>query len=131
MTPVPIALALVWKGPLLLLARRLKNAHLGGFWEFPGGRIELGESPADAAVREVREETNVVCSLASARSSFEFAYPDRTIVFHPVNCTWVFGEPQPLGSLEPRWVSQLEITGYEFPPANRQLLDELQAHWGH
>jgi 8-oxo-dGTP diphosphatase len=113
----------------LLIAQRREGAHLGGFWEFPGGRIEAGESAADAAVREVCEETGIVCTAAQVRPCFEFEYPDRKIVFHPVDCTWVSGEPRPLGSFEPRWVTQPEIVAHEFPPANRQLLFELQKNW--
>ena len=130
MSAIPIALALVWKGPRLLIAQRRKGTHLAGYWEFPGGRIEADEDAANAAVREVREETGVHCTIAAVRPSFEFEYPDRKIVFHPVDCTWASGEPQPLGSLEPRWVTQSEIAGYEFPPANRYLLLELQKVWG-
>jgi mutator protein MutT len=129
MTSIPIALALVWKGPLLLIAQRRKGTHLGGFWEFPGGRLEVGESAAEAATREVREETGVLCTVSEERPSFEFEYPDRRIIIHPVDCTWISGEPQPLGSLEPKWVSQSEIAGYMFPPANLRLLVELQENW--
>jgi mutator protein MutT len=125
---IPIALALVWRGPLVLIAKRRKGAHLGGFWEFPGGRIEDGECAEQAAVREVCEETGIVCAALKARDTFEFEYPDRRIVFHPVDCTWVSGEPQPLGSLEPRWVSVTEIASYEFPPANAKLIAELAQH---
>jgi mutator protein MutT len=125
MNSIHVALALVWKGARLLIAHRRKGAHLGGFWEFPGGSIEDGESAADAAVREVREETSVVCTAANVRLSFEFEYPDRAIVFHPVDCDWVSGEPEALGCSGARWVSCKQIAQYAFPPANCGLLREL------
>lgn len=126
MNSISIALALVWKGPLVLIAKRRKGAHLGGFWEFPGGRIEADENAEQAAVREVHEELGVVCTALKARHGFEFQYPERKLVFYPVDCAWVSGEPRPIGSLEPRWVSQSELTSYEFPPANDALIRELQ-----
>jgi len=125
----PIVLALVWKGPLLLIAKRRAGAHLGGLWEFPGGRLEAGESAADAAVREVLEETAVVCKATRIRLGFEFDYPDRKLAFQPVDCVWVSGEPEALESGEPRWVNQTEVAEYEFPPANAQLISELRRCW--
>ena len=124
-----IALALVWKGPRLLVARRRKDAHLGDLWEFPGGRIEEGESAEQAAVREVREETGVVCTPTQLRASFDFEYPDRKLAFHPVDCNWVSGEPQALGCIEPLWVARDEIPQYSFPPANAELLRVLTRCW--
>lgn len=129
MNPVNIALALVWKGPLLLIARRRKDAHLGDFWEFPGGRIDVTENAAQAAMREALEETGIVCSPTKNRANFEFEYPDRKLVFHPVDCVWVSGEPQALGCVEPRWVSREAILQYPFPPANAQLLRDLTRCW--
>lgn len=128
--PIRIALALVWKQDRLLIAKRVKGAHLGGFWEFPGGRIEPSESPESAAVREVAEELGVQCVSVTQRANFSFEYPERRLQFFPVDCVWEFGEPSALGALSPRWVSQREIGDYNFPPANRELLRELQEHWG-
>jgi len=125
-----IALALVWNQDRLLIARRLAGAHQGGLWEFPGGRIEPSESPGSAAEREVVEELGVQCIHARQRPSFLFEYPDRRLEFFPVDCVWVSGEPQALFSLSPRWVTQSEIAKYDFPPANRELLQGLQESWG-
>ena len=129
MTSIPIALALVWKGPLLLIAQRQKSAHLGEFWEFPGGRIEDGENAKVAAVREVHEETGIRCTALILRPSFDFEYPDRKIAFYPVDCAWVSGEPQAFECLEPRWVSETEIARYVFPAANAALLREIGQRW--
>ncbi len=129
-TPIPIALALVWKQERVLIAKRIRGSHLGGSWEFPGGRIEGSESPESAAVREVAEELGVQCVRLKHRASFNFEYPGRRLQFFPVDCAWVFGEPRAVAALCPRWVTQIEIRDYEFPPANRELLKELQENWG-
>ena len=125
-----IALALVWNHDRLLIAQRLAGSHQGGLWEFPGGRIEDAESPATAAEREVAEELGVQCQLIRLRPSFLFEYPDRRLDFFPVDCAWLSGEPRALFALSPRWVTQSEIVEYDFPPANRELLQSLQACWG-
>ena len=126
-----IVLALVWNQDRLLIARRLEGAHQGGLWEFPGGRIEPSESPDNAAEREVVEELGVQCLHAGQRPSFFFEYPDRRLEFFPVDCAWVSGEPRAISSLSPRWVTQSEIVEYDFPPANRELLQSLQEFWGY
>ena len=129
--PIPIVLALVWKRDRLLIAKRLAGAHLAGFWELPGGRIEADESAEFAAVREVAEETGVTCEAVGRRTSFRYEYPERSLEFYPVDCVWLAGDARPLQTLSPRWVSQAEILECEFPPANRSLLLDLQRRWGH
>ena len=126
---IPIALALIWKQSQLLIAQRPAACHLGGFWEFPGGHIEVFELPEAAAVREAAEELGVQCVAVKQRASFCFEYPDRKLRFFPVDCTWVAGEPKAEGTLRPRWVGRVEINNYEFPPANQQLLLSLQETW--
>ncbi len=128
---VRIALALVWNQDRLLIARRLAGSHVGGLWEFPGGHIEQAETPGRAAQREVAEELGVQCDHLRERASFCFEYPDRKLEFFPVDCLWVSGEPSDLGALSPYWVTQSQITEYEFPPANRELLLSLQRCWGY
>jgi 8-oxo-dGTP diphosphatase len=126
---IPIALALIWKQSQLLIARRPAASHLGGFWEFPGGRIEVLESPETAAVREAAEELTVQCVAVNQRASFYFEYLDRKLLFFPIDCSWVAGEPKAVGALHPRWVDRNEINSYEFPPANQQLLLSLKETW--
>lgn len=126
---MPIVLALVWKQAHLLVAKRRPGSHQAGFWEFPGGRIESDESPEVAAVREVDEELGVRCGPVARRHPFYFDYPDRRLQFFPVDCQWLSGEPVAKGALCPVWIAHNEITHYEFPPANQQLLLELQLSW--
>jgi 8-oxo-dGTP diphosphatase len=128
---VRIALALVWNQDRLLIAQRLAGSHQGGLWEFPGGHIEQAETPGAAAEREAAEELGVQCVQLRERASFCFNYPDRRLEFFPVDCGWLSGEPSALGALSPRWVTQSEISEYDFPPANRELLRDLKECWGY
>ena len=120
-----VALALIWKDELLLVSRRPPGAHLAGFWEFPGGKCRAGESAAACAEREAREEVGVVCRAVRVREPIAHAYTDRHVLLSPVDCTWLSGEPRPLGVAEVRWLRPSELSSYEFPPANAPLLDAL------
>jgi 8-oxo-dGTP diphosphatase len=122
---VDVAIGLVWKDSRLLIARRPAGVHLGGFWEFPGGKVEAGETPQAALLRELREEVGVEAESFGERAQLEFTYPDRTVRIHPIDCRWLSGEPHPAGCEEPRWVALAELSAYEFPPANAPLLAEL------
>ena len=122
---VEVAIALVWRQGCLLITRRLREAHLGGLWEFPGGKCLPGETPEACAEREVREEVGVACRATALRSPIQFVYPDRTVRLHPVDCDYAGGAPRPLEVAEWAWVRPSDLGRYDFPPANAGLLEEL------
>lgn len=124
---VEVALALVRRQGALLITRRPRHTHLGGLWEFPGGKCGPGESPEACAEREALEEVGVRCRAVRRRPPIEFAYPERTVRLHPVECEYLGGAPRPLEVAEWAWVTPSDLNTYAFPPANAGLLSELQA----
>lgn len=116
-----IALALIWREGEVLVAKRACDAeHLPDKWEFPGGKIEPGETPAQAATREAREETGLEIEVFGEREVVEWEYETRRVSLFPFDCRVVGGKTQ--------WkfvaVGDLEIE--DFPAANRELIRALQ-----
>jgi 8-oxo-dGTP diphosphatase len=123
---VDVAIGLVWKDGRVLIARRPEGVHLAGLWEFPGGKVEAGETPEAGLLRELREELGIEAEILGRREVIEFAYTQRTVHLYPIDCRWLAGEPHPAGCEDPRWVLPSELPSYEFPPANAPLLAELR-----
>lgn len=117
-----VSLALVRHDGRWLVARRPLDVHLGGLWEFPGGKCEAGESDAQAAIRELHEECGVEGRVGRVLDSIAVDYGDRIVVLTPVLCTWIAGDAQPLGSLECRWVSEDELRRLEMPEINAEIV---------
>ena len=109
------------------IAGRTADARLGGRWEFPGGQIEPGESPGEAAIRETREETGIVARAGTTREPICYEYPERIVTLIPVECEWLAGEAEPLGCTACLWATPDALAQYEFPPANARLLQALIA----
>jgi 8-oxo-dGTP diphosphatase len=125
---VRVALALIWRQDQLLITRRPAGTHLAGSWEFPGGKIEPGESPEEAAMREAREEVGVECAPLSVRAPLLYDYPERRVELWPVDCEWRRGEPEPRAVAELRWLRVAELDAPDFPPANAPLITVLRSH---
>lgn len=111
----------------VLIARRKADAHLPDVWEFPGGKCRPGESPADCAVREAREETGLAVTVLEAWPSVSHAYPDRAVMLYPFLCQASSGEARPLESRAVAWAAPSELGRYPFPAANGPLLERLGA----
>jgi mutator protein MutT len=122
---VEVAIALVWKDGRLLVTRRPAGVHLGGLWEFPGGKMRPGESAERCAEREVNEETGVRCRAERVRATIRHTYPERSVVLHPVDCAWIAGEPRAREVEAVLWLLPRELAEYAFPRANSALLEEL------
>ena len=122
-----IALALIWREGEILIARRRANAdHLPDVWEFPGGKIEPNETPAQAAIREAREEVGLEIKVSKAREIIEWEYQSRRVTLHPFDCQISGGELQAREVATYRFVAPQALNADDFPTANRQLILDLQ-----
>ena len=122
---VDIALAIPYRDERFLVARRAAGLHLAGHWEFPGGRIEPGENPVDAARRELSEETALIATELDPLVVVVHDYAEAPLRFH------VFLASDPTGDVtmdvqrEHAWLSLEELKSLDMPEANRQMLCAL------
>jgi 8-oxo-dGTP diphosphatase len=126
--PVEVAAALIFQNGKLLIARRHAKAHLGGLWEFPGGKREADETFEACLVREIREELGVEISVGGLFEEIFHAYTEKTVHLKFFICGLVSGELQLLDCAACKWVDKAELTDYEFPAADAQLLNKLRAY---
>jgi len=108
------------------VTRRLKGVHLEGLWEFPGGKIEAGESLADGLRRELREELATEVTVGDEVLAVTHHYPDRSVELHFLACTFL-NPPVPVLGQEMRWVPRAELRSLDFPPADEELIRVLES----
>lgn len=123
---VDIALALPVRDGRVLVARRGVGTHLAGSWEFPGGKIEPGETPADAARRELVEETGLEPDRLDPLVLLVHDYADRPLRFHVFLARDPRGDVAMDGPREWAWMSVEELERIEMPEANRRMLRALR-----
>ena len=114
----------------ILITRRHDDAHFGGYWEFPGGRIEDGEGPDEALVREIREEVNLNIDVQRLYHHEVFDYGDRVI-----DISFYLCRPEPPAQTVERldvadfaWVETGELDQYAFPRADASLVKMLKMY---
>ncbi len=125
MKTIDVAAGLVFRGGRLLITQRPAGGHLGGLWEFPGGKLEPGESFEAALHRELREELGIEVEISGLMESVEHAYPEKAVRLKFYQCAWRQHEPQPIGCPALAWVTQQELTQYTFPAADARLIGRL------
>lgn len=129
---VEVAAGLVFRGGKLLISRRRAEDHLGGLWEFPGGKREAGETFEECLRRELREELGVTVEVGALIESIDHEYPGKRVSLRFFRCRLAAGEPepQPLGCAAVAWVERAELGCYEFPAADARLLERVRADVG-
>lgn len=132
MNLIEVAAGVILRGPYILIARRMADAHLGGLWEFPGGTLEAGETLEECLLREIREELNLTVRVGRRLLSVEEDYAAtpgraaRRIRLHFFLCTPESGTPEAVECQEFRWVQAHELDQFEFPAADQPVLQQLK-----
>jgi 8-oxo-dGTP diphosphatase len=123
---IEVAAGLIQRNGRYLIARRKPGVHLAGFWEFPGGKRETGESLDECLQRELFEELNIHVDLPVPYQIVRHDYPDKIVELHFFRCAIEQGEPVPLGCDEIRWVFPEELAQFRFPPADHAVIEALR-----
>jgi 8-oxo-dGTP diphosphatase len=124
---IVVACALVDADGRILLAERPTHKHLGGLWEFPGGKVEDNETPEAALIRELREELSIETRAAClAPLSFaSHAYDDFHLLMPLYICRRWWGSVHPREGQRTRWVRPQALRDYPMPPADAPLIAAL------
>jgi mutator protein MutT len=109
-----------------LITRRNREAHLGGLWEFPGGKREPGESLVECLRRELREELGIEITAPTLFRVIRHDYPEKRVELHFFLCSIETGLERPLGCADLRWMTPAEMARFDFPPADRPVIESLQ-----
>lgn len=113
------------KGKILITQRNLKKSQ-GGLWEFPGGKIEKGETREEAIIREIKEELTIEINVESYLGEKVFEYPEKSINLIALNCRVKSGNIYLTEHEEARWVEKEELNSFEFAPADIFIVKKLQ-----
>lgn len=120
-----VACAVIRERGKILIAQRRKRDHLGGFWEFPGGKRMGGESLGNCLEREIREELGIRIKPLRFLRRIDYRYPEKRVSLYFYECQLLEGNPRPWKCQEFRWVYPFELRHYPFPPADEVLLNLL------
>jgi len=125
---VEVSAALIFRDIKLLITQRHAKSHLGGLWEFPGGKLEPGETFEQCLVREIHEELGIQISVGALFEEITHDYPEKSVRLKFFICELLSDEPQALGCAAFKWIDRQELGGYEFPAADARLLEKLSAY---
>lgn len=126
---VVVTAAVIRRDSTFLVTRRVSGVHLEGYWEFPGGKCEPGETHEDCLRREIEEELGVAVRIRRKIFEVSHEYPDRTIELHFFDCELI-GEPRPILGQEMLWIDRERLATLAFPPADAELIGILQRGTG-
>jgi len=121
-----IAVGVVYRQGKILITRRARDGLLGGLWEFPGGKIETGEDPALACLREIKEEVNLEVAIDGHLTQVKHAYTHFKVVLEVFRCRYVSGKVELKGPEDHRWVNLGDLRRFPFPKANLKFMHLLE-----
>jgi len=110
----------------VLIDRRPAGGSFGGLWEFPGGKLEPGETAAECIVREVQEEIAIEVAVKESLVTIDHDYPQVRLTLYVYLCQHLSGQPQTIACDEVRWVAIADLDQYSFPKANGEIIQALR-----
>jgi len=126
---VPVVAAIIYnKKHRILITQRPQNSHLGGLWEFPGGRVENDETAEQALLRELKEELDLDIRVGKLfwRATFEYDIKTVDISFYFCSLQGKRSFIKPIGVQDYRWIKTKELVQFDFPPADKEVIEKLK-----
>ena len=125
-----VVAAVIEEDHRILLTRRQPGVHLAGMWEFPGGKIDSGETHTGALKREIQEELGADVDVGDLIHQTMHDYQERTVALYFYRCR-LLGAPRPLLGQDMRWVPRAELRSLGLPPADTELIELLTTSDAH
>ncbi len=127
MKQVNVAVGVIVRQQQVFISKRKDDLHQGGKWEFPGGKIELNETPEDALVRELFEETGIQATNIQPLMVLSHDYGDKQVRLHVMVVDQFEQEPFGKEGQVSQWVAISSLDEYQFPEANQAIVTSLMA----
>jgi len=124
--PIKVTAAILAKDGRLIIAQRKSADHLAGKWEFPGGKVEEGETPEECLKRELKEEFDIQVSVGDCLGSSIYHYDHLSIELMAYRSEWVAGEIAMLDHKDYQWVTVDQLSEFDFAPADLPFVDKLR-----
>lgn len=121
-----VVAALIWQGDKFMICQRPAHKARGLLWEFVGGKVEPGETPEEALVRECREELDVTLQVGELYTEVTHVYPDLTVHLSLFHASIREGIPQKLEHNDIQFIAPSEIPNYDFCPADVEILQKIR-----
>lgn len=125
-----VVAALIWDGDRFMACQRPAHKARGLLWEFAGGKVEPGETKAQALIRECREELDITLEVGDIFTEVTHEYPDITVHLTLFNAKIAQGKPKLLEHIAIKWISADEIDSLDFCPADKSILEKIKSEKG-
>ena len=125
-----VVAALIWDGDKFMICQRPAHKARGLLWEFVGGKVEPGETPQQALIRECQEELHVTVSVGEVFMEVVHTYPDLTVRLTLFHATIAEGSPELLEHNDLQWITPAQIPEFDFCPADEEILARIVAQYG-
>ena len=120
-----VTAGLIWENGKVLIAKRPPGSHLGGYWEFPGGKVRPRETLRECLVREIGEELGMKILPEKPVLTVEHDYGAKVISLHVFHCRRLAGRPRALQGQDIQWVTLEELHRFSFPPPDERVIKFL------
>lgn len=120
-----VTAAAIIRDERVLIAQRKADSHMGCRWEFPGGKLEPGETSEECIVREIKEEMDIDIEVIDIYKVVKFQYKEKEILLLCYLCKILKGEGKPIECNDFKWVKKNELSGFDFVPADLPIIEKL------